>query len=332
MSAVVERPENQIVEFDEFKLKLDEFKNRYDGVVYDLSDPEQEKQARSDRYAIGKVISALDSKHKELKAPLKARTDLIDGTRKEIKDELLSIQGKIKGQIEAREQEIQQHAEMLQEKVDAVRQYSLRETIDMCVSADQISALLDTLKDTDIDDSYEDRKADATLAQVEGIKILEEAFESRRKQEAELAELEKLRKEKEERERKEREEQIRKEAEEKAKREAEENAKREIEEAQRKEREAKEAQERAEREKKEAAERAAQQERERIEKEQRVAEAKAEAERKAEEERKAKKAHRNKIQQEALNSLTANGTDEDMAELTIELVDAGDIKHMSINY
>jgi len=37
MSAVLEQPENQIVEFDEFKTKLEEFKKRYDGVVYDLS-------------------------------------------------------------------------------------------------------------------------------------------------------------------------------------------------------------------------------------------------------------------------------------------------------
>ena len=75
MSAQIQAvPKTDIVEFDEFAGKLAEFRQRYDGVVYDLAVPEQEKQARSDRYAIGKVVSALDAKHKELKEPLKRQS------------------------------------------------------------------------------------------------------------------------------------------------------------------------------------------------------------------------------------------------------------------
>ena len=102
-----------IAEYSEFEAKMAEFKKTYDNVVYDLTDPVHEKKARSDKYSIGKVISALDKKHDEIKAPLKAQVDLIDGERKRIKDELLGVQDKIKSQIKAHEDAIREHAEML---------------------------------------------------------------------------------------------------------------------------------------------------------------------------------------------------------------------------
>lgn len=67
MSAVLETIDNPIAEFKEFDKQLSEFLSQYDGVVYDLTDPKQEKTARSDKYAIGKAISALDARHKEIK-------------------------------------------------------------------------------------------------------------------------------------------------------------------------------------------------------------------------------------------------------------------------
>src|SRR3990167_280480 len=125
MSAQIQAvPKTDIVEFDEFAGKLAEFRQRYDGVVYDLAVPEQEKQARSDRYAIGKVVSALDAKHKELKEPLKRQTDLIDGERKRIKDDLLSIQDRIKSQIETHEAKIAAHEEELQARVEFIRNHA----------------------------------------------------------------------------------------------------------------------------------------------------------------------------------------------------------------
>lgn len=317
--------ENQIIEFDEFETKLQEFKNQYDDVVYDLTVPEQEKKARSDKYTIGKIVSALDSKHKELKAPLKARTDLIDGRRKEIKDKLLEVQGKIKSQINAHEKVIEEHAEKLQSMVDAILAHVDLDSTGSGIIKDR----LESINHIVIDDTYEDRKADATLAQVETIKELETMLSDRIKYEKEQAELENLRKEKEERERAEREEQIRKDAEEKAKHDAE--AK--IEEANRQKEKAEQAVIRAEEEKELAIEQAAKEERERIEHEQKLKDEQEEAERKKIETNKAKTAHRKKVQNQSIDSicLYLNIDKQDALDL-VKAIDEGIIQNITINY
>lgn len=98
--------DKQIAAFNKFDKQLADFQKRYDGVVYDLSDPKEDKAARSDRYKIGQVISALDETHKKIKAPLAEKVAIIDKERKRIKDKLLELQEGIKTQIEKREQEI----------------------------------------------------------------------------------------------------------------------------------------------------------------------------------------------------------------------------------
>jgi len=203
MNAIMKDKENKIVEFDEFESKLIEFKKKYDNVVYDLTDPEQDKLARSDKYSIGKIISSLDSKHKELKAHLKARTDLIDGRRKDIKDELLIVQRKIKGQIEAHEQAKEDLAEKLQCMVNEILEHGEFEHFSN-PDSHVLNNRLKSIRCYVADDKYEDRKADATLALIETTKQLETMLEAA------------LKSEKEERERADREEKIRKEATEKA--------------------------------------------------------------------------------------------------------------------
>lgn len=323
--------ENQIVEFSEFEAQLAEFKGKYDGVVYDLTIPEEEKQARSDRLTIGKVIANLDRKHKELKAPLKEKVDLIDGERKRIKDDLLKVQGKIKAQIEDHERKIQEHAEMLQAKVDAITALGEFDISDQPDSKLLVGRLTDA-RSVDIDDSYEHRKADATLALVDVTKKLEQLYHDRLVYEEEQAELEQLRKEAEERERKDREEAIRREAEQKAKEQAEREAKAAIDEAERKTREAEQAKLKAEEESKIKAEIAAREERERIEREQAEAKAKREAEQAKEDAKKAKQAHWQKIHSAIKKDLMANGVDEKLAISIIELIKDGKVSHLSIDY
>jgi len=55
----------QIKQFSPFEKELTEFKEKYTGLVYDMSIKKNEKSARSDRHTIGKTIAALDAKHKE---------------------------------------------------------------------------------------------------------------------------------------------------------------------------------------------------------------------------------------------------------------------------
>ena len=342
-----------IAEYSEFEAKMAEFKKSYDNVVYDLSDPVQEKKAKSDRRTIGTVISALDKKHDEIKAPLKAQVDLIDGERKRIKDELLGVQDKIKSQIKAHDEAIWKHSVMLQGKVDEIVNLGVFGEFET-PTADQILERIAQIEEIDVDASYETRKADATLAKVDTLKSLNALYEKQKQYEEQQAELERLRKEKEERDRLAREEQIRKEAAEKAKREAEEAA----------ERAALEAEQKAEKARQEAAE-AARREQEAIQAEadRKIAEAKAKAEREAQEERdrlasaaaeekrmaeikaKAKRereaaeakkkenqAHRAKIHKAAKASFVKEGFSEADATKIVELVRDGKIAHVVIEY
>jgi len=344
MNAVIKEPENQIVEFDEFQLKLAEFKEKYDDVVYDLTVPEQEKQARADKHSIGKVLSKLDSAHKALKAPLKEKVDLIDGRRKEIKDQLLDVQGKIKDQIASHDKAIEEHAEMLQLRIDTITSYAEHESTDG-KGSEYLKDELRALKSVEVDDSYEDRKADATLAKVETIGKLETMLATAVGQEAKDAELERLRREKEARERADREEEIRKDAEAKATRQAEEKAEREkqeaakkaqkeIDDAKQKQQEAEDAEAKAKTEAKDKAGKAAKEEREKIEREQAEKERQERIERDRAEAKKRKSAHRENIEKQAIESLVAAiyELDDAHAKPIIEAIKEGLIKHVSIYY
>lgn len=333
--------------FADFDSKMLAFKKNYDVAVYDLDDPAQEKQARSDKLTIGKVISKLDDCHKAEKAPLKEKTDLLDSERKRIKDALLETQGKIKSQLAEHAQKIADHAEKLQGMVEAI------EELGMDCEYSKSCGIEERLKDVkaiEVDDSYEHRKADAALAQIDTIKKLELLLGAKLKFEAEQEELERLRGEKEEREREDREEQILQEARAKAEHEAEKKAKaqaeaverekqetaakaqEEIEKAQSAAQEAEEAVKRAEEEKKQAAEHAAQAERDRIEYELEVKAEQEEAARKKEEARTAKASHRNKIHKAAKASLLKEGWSEDDATKIVTQIKEGKISNIVIQY
>ena len=180
----------KIVEFNEFESKLAEFKTKYLNVVYDLSDEKQDKQARADRYAIGKVISALDDRHKGVKEPLLRKTKMLDGERKRIKDQLLDIQGRIKSQIEAHEELIRQKAAQLQTRVDQIAALS---AFDHQAHSALIAERIAKLKAIVIDDSFEDRQGDAALAKDRAGTALEELLTATLAREKEARELEELR-------------------------------------------------------------------------------------------------------------------------------------------
>lgn len=358
----------RIDQFAEFEANMKAFRERYDGVVYDLDDPNQNRQARSDRLAIGKVISKLDKSHKELKAPLLEQVKIVDGERKRIKDSLLDIQGKIKVQIEQHEARIEAEKQRVQALIDHIT--GLAE-FDFEPDSSLITAHLADLEAINPEaEEYAPRQADATLAHRQVSRTLETILAARVKYEAEQAELERLRAEEEARKRAEHEERIRKEAAERERRIAEENARKQAEAAKRREqaieeekrraeRRAKEVEEkrkaeaeaarrreaemkkRAEQEAKDAAERAIQEERRRVEE----AWKKKEEKRKADEAKAARKAankrHRAQVRQMALEDLarvcseaqSATGwTTEQLAEAIFKAAVSGEIRHINVYF
>jgi len=361
---VVEKVVNEIAEFNQFEANLTEFKKQYEGIVYDLNDPAQDKQARSDRLSVGRVISLLDKTHKELKAPLKAKTDLIDHERKRIKDDLLGVQLLIKSQIEKHEKEISDKAEKLQ---DMVEELEVLPEFDPSYeyNSEAIQQRIKIANKIKIDDSYEHRKADALLAKTESIERLESLLETQLNIESEQAELQRLRDEEAARLQAEREELIRKEAAEKARLEAEQKAendrveaenkakaeieaaekaaqkkiddadeakKKAIDDANREKLEAENAKKQQEAETKRRETLAANQERERIEAEQAEAKRKQDEADKKEVAKKAKQAHRSKIHKAAKESFMAQGIVESDATDLVNAIKDGKIANVELVY
>lgn len=331
MDDETEVKQSEIIEFDEFKSKMLEFRKRYDDIVYDLNDKLQEKQAKSDRFAIGQVISALDKRHKEVKAPLAEKVALIDGERKRIKDQLLDVQGKIKSQIDDHNQRIAEHDTMLQAKVDEILYYANNTEL-LNDSAITLQKNLVKLENIVIDDSFENRKADALEAKEQSICKILDKYNERKSQEDVWEELAQLRKEKVQREIADREKQIAKRAGEEARKDAERISAQKEAAAQQRVKDAELAIERAQWQAKQAA----QIERERIESNQRRIIEEMQAKRKIEEDMKAKAEYRNKVRDEAIDSLEHYmeivADLETAATLIIDQIIDGKIKHVQLIY
>lgn len=234
--------------------------------------------------------------------------------------------------------------------------------VDLRALADVIDAAGNYLPSTDIheriqeaksvvlDDSWQERATEAGVAKDSTIQQLEASLVIAQKREHEAAELDRLRKEAEEKTRLEREENIRREAAEQAKRDAEAKAQAEIDAAARRESEARAATERAEREKIEAqqkAEREAKAAAEKAEQEKNAAIAAerrrqeeaesarlAEQKRIAEEEarRAADKEHRRSINRQAIADLIESGLTQEMAEKALIAIASGKVSAVQIKY
>lgn len=352
-----------LAEFDPFSAKLDEFRERFDGVVYDFTNPDDEKRARSDRYAVGVVLADLDRAHKRIKEPILEATRRVDGRRRDIREQLTSIQAGIKEQIEAHEQIERARVAALEERIESI--HDLIPGPDS--GAEMLSERLAQAEAIDPAD-YDDHAGDAAHARHGVIEELRRRHGERLAYESEQAELARLRAEAAERERAERDARIAREAEERAKAEAErvaaeerervelekfaakEAAEREIAEAKAREQQAERARIQAEADAraaakaeklraeeeiakaKAAAERAAAEERQRIEREQREAERIAAEERVKEDARKARQQHRKKIHSEVLESLVSAGVAEDVARNVVELIRDGKVSRVAIEY
>lgn len=214
-------PSTQVAEFQPFEVSLAEYKARYQDVVYDMTDKKQEKQARSDRLAIGKVVAELDRTHATVKAPLLEQVRILDGERKRIKDDLLSVQEGVKSQIAAHEAKLQAIEDALVARVDAITALAVFE---FAPTSDQVMSRLLALKKIVVDDTYAHHAASALSAHKTAMARLNELYDQVSQAEADAAELRRLQQEAADRERADREAQIAAEAATKAKQEAEEAA------------------------------------------------------------------------------------------------------------
>lgn len=285
-------------------------------------------------------LKRLKEQPKVVEAELRRFVNECDQLRDEVRRPLTEWEDAEKARTEALQQRIMD-LRALAEVIDTTGNY---------LPSTDIQARIQEAKSVVLDESWQERAAEAGVAKDSTIQQLEASLVVAQKREHEAAELERLRKEVEEKARLEREEAIRREAAEQAKRDAEAKAQAEIDAAARREAEAKAATERAEREKieaqqkaereaKAAAEKAEQEKNDAIAAERRRQEEAetarlAEQKRIADEEarRAADKEHRRTINRQAIADLIESGLPQEMAEKALIAIASGKVSAVSIKY
>ena len=308
---------------------------------------------------VAKSKTYLDGLGKDLVADQKASIKLVDEERKRMREHLDNLKVEVRKPLtdweDAEKMRVEYHRSIIKHIQDC--------GLGLIGGESQSFGLLFTELEEKIiiDESFEEFEAEAHQAKTIALTKLRTAFEDSQKRAAEQAELERLCKEKEERDRQDHNDRIAREAAESARKKAEQKA---IAEQQRVEKERQEAIQREEQAKQQAleAERAqiAAEERARIqaeEAEKRMALADAVAKKQAEtaainarnaeilnqeakeaaelaeqEKREANKRHVGKIRKEAKESLIALGLSEDQAKAVVLAINAGKIANVSISY
>lgn len=331
---------------------LDAIKTEINSFVPDMTTNKGRKEIASIANKIARSKTYLDNLGKELVSEWKSKSKLVDSERKRVREELDKLKEEVRRPLTMWENEEKERVEKYTLKIESLKGFL---TPNFQLNSNQLKMDMDSLEAIEISDDWQEFKEEAIKLKERGLIAHQEAFQNALKVEKEQAELEALRKEKEERDRKDREEKIKKEAAEAARKQAEEKAKAEKE---RLEKQAREAAEKAEKEKqevirrqKEAEENAKRLEKEKIEAAKRAEEEKkraeiqaAERERKRIAEEKAEQErqerirqenieHRKKINNEVLSSMKSiiNVEDEEIKKL-IKAIANGEVPHTVLRY
>ncbi|MEG3078530.1 hypothetical protein R3F64_01500 [Halomonas sp. 5021] len=287
-------------------------------------------------HKIARSKTAIDNIGKELVADLKQLPKTIDAERKRWRDQLDAWRDEARGPLNeweaAEEARIAHHVQ----GIEWLRDMALEiEELDSAALKERLT----NAEAKKVDESWEEYEAEAHRVKDVTVSTLRAAIQKRENYEAEQADLERLRKQEEERKQQEREAQIAREAEERARREAEQAAQAEREAAARREQEAKAEAERKEREYQEGiakAQREAEAERQCIQQEhERREQARLDAERREREEaerRQADKEHRKRINRAAMQAMIDGGMPEDCAKQAITLIAQSKVPNITINY
>ena len=320
-------------------------------LVPDVSTRKGRDAIASMAHKVARSKTYIDNAGKDLVAELKALPKQIDESRRIVRERLDALKDEVRKPLTDWENAESARKEALQQRLVDLR--ALADVIDSVgnyLPSVEIQQRIESAKAVALDESWQEVAAEAGVAKDATIQQLEAALIVAKQREHEAAELERLRKEAEEKARLEREENIRREAAEQARRDAEAKHKAEIEAAARCEAEEKaraelaelqrvEAEQRAAREKQEAEERARREKEEAVAAERRRQE-EAEAARLAEEQRKAEeearraadKEHRRTVNRRVYADLIAQGIPEEFARKAVLAIAGGKVQDAHIKY
>lgn len=177
----------ELAPFDEFKNQLIEFDNKYKDVVYNLSDAKENKQARSDKFAIGKICSKLALVHKDIKAPYLVKCNEIDDLKKSLENGFRATQKDIGEQIKKHDAEIQAHKDFILGKVKTIDNFLADDNF--LLSSDALAKKISDLELIEVDESYEHLEGFAVESKSRVLKRLKFDFDIKLKAEQDEAEL-----------------------------------------------------------------------------------------------------------------------------------------------
>ena len=323
--------ELQVAQLDPFAEELEELKEKYNDVVYDLDDPKQDKAARSNQRLFGSFVSKLDKKYSEISEPINECRNQLLHRRKAIKDDARETQGKIKSQIESHETAKREHLEMLESKLEYIT-LGLEFAENVKLTSKDYKERIGNVLSIKVDASYEHLQQQADDDKQSVLNKLENLYDETLQQEKDAKELEDLRAKQTIQDQKDRDDKIRAEAADSARIEAEEQANLKIKQAEaeslRIKNENAQALINAENEKKQAVEN----ERLRIEKEFNEQQKLVDAEVAIHEKKKAASQHRRKIHKQAKDALVKNGFDCETATKIVTLIKDNMIDNLTVEY
>lgn len=301
--------------------------------VPDLSTAKGRARIASLAAQVSRSKTAVEKPGRDYLKRLKEQPKVVEAELRRFVTECDQLRDEVRRPLTEWEDAEKARTEALQQRLFDLR--ALADVIDTAgnylPSAD-IQARIQEAKSVVLDESWQERTAEAGVAKDSTIQQLEASLVAAQKREHEAAELERLRKEAEEKARLEREEAIRREAAEKATRDAEEKAKAEIDAAARREASEKARAEEAERLRIETEKRATREKEEAVAAERRRQE--EEQKRIADEEarRAADKEHRRTINRQAIADLIESGLPQEMAEKALIAIASGKVSAVQIKY
>ena len=314
----------EIREYDEFTAKIELMRDACN-FLPDMEAEDGYEKSKRVALDVGKVLTRLDAKRKEIKAPALDRCKFIDSEAKSIKQEIEGFQlphkEAYKAMDELRKKREEKRKQGLLDRVTFIA--DLPENMRDSHSSEVMAAMTDLQKNECLD--FYDFTHDALNARKRSLDLLGQLYTSKSKQEKDAEELVRLKAESEARERKDREEAIAKKAAEDARIAAEQKAATEKAAIEKAEQAAKQAAINAEKAAKAQAEQAAADERKRIADE-------TAANLAAAQKREADKKHHAKINNESLADFIQGGMDEEQARMAVTLLAQKKIRHAAISY
>lgn len=191
--------ENVIVEYSATEAALSALRQKYAGIVFDLTTVKGDKEARAARLELTTLRTSLEKKRKQFKAPALEFGKKIDSEAGRVTDEILALENPIDAQIKA--DEARRAAEKAErDRIAAVRAQGFRDRIatirafvGKCngISAERIKNGIAMVKQVDVSpEAFAEFALDAETAKTETLESMRIILEETERREEEAARVE----------------------------------------------------------------------------------------------------------------------------------------------